>query len=139
MDIVHSHASSNSLDGINQFDGSNSQYFHDGPQGYHWMWDSRSFNYGNWEVLRFLCQPSLLDGGFKFDGFGFDGVTSMMYTHHGLQMAFTGDYNEYFGMATDVAPWSTSCSPATCCTLSTVTAAPSPRTCRACPPSASGV
>ena len=38
MDIVHSHASSNSLDGINMFDGTNGQYFHDGPQGYHWMW-----------------------------------------------------------------------------------------------------
>ena len=39
---------------------------------------------------------------FKFDGFRFDGVTSMMYKHHGLQVAFTGNYDEYFGMATDV-------------------------------------
>ena len=103
MDIVHSHASSNSLDGINMFDGSNGQYFHDGPQGYHWMWDSRCFNYGNWEVIRFLLSNlRYWMEEFKFDGFRFDGVTSMMYSHHGLQMAFTGDYNEYFGMATDV-------------------------------------
>jgi len=103
MDIVHSHASSNSLDGINMFDGSNGQYFHDGPQGYHWMWDSRCFNYGNWEVIRYLLSNLLYwMEEFKFDGFRFDGVTSMMYTHHGLQMAFTGNYGEYFGMATDV-------------------------------------
>ena len=72
-------------------------------KGYHWMWDSRCFNYGNWEVIRFLLSNlRYWMEEFKFDGFRFDGVTSMMYTHHGLQMAFTGDYNEYFGMATDV-------------------------------------
>ena len=69
MDIVHSHASSNSLDGINQFDGTNGQYFHDGPQGYHWMWDSRCFNYGNWEVIRFLLSNlRYWMEEFKFDG-----------------------------------------------------------------------
>merc|ERR1712176_183082 len=69
----------------------------------HWMWDSRLFNYGNWEVLRFLlsnCRWWLDE--YKFDGFRFDGVTSMMYHHHGLQMAFTGNYDEYFGMQTDL-------------------------------------
>ena len=103
IDVVHSHASSNSNDGINMFDGSDSQYFHSGAKGYHWMWDSRLFNYGNWEVLRFLlsnCRWWLDE--YKFDGFRFDGVTSMMYHHHGLQMAFTGNYDEYFGMSTDL-------------------------------------
>lgn len=103
IDIVHSHASSNSNDGINLFDGSDGQYFHSGARGYHWMWDSRLFNYGNWEVLRFLlsnCRWWLDE--YKFDGFRFDGVTSMMYHHHGLQMAFTGNYDEYFGMQTDL-------------------------------------
>ena len=103
MDIVHSHASKNAQDGINMFDGSDHQYFHSGGAGYHWMWDSRLFNYGNWEVLRFLlsnCRWWMDE--YKFDGFRFDGVTSMMYKHHGLQMAFTGNYDEYFGMATDV-------------------------------------
>jgi 1,4-alpha-glucan branching enzyme len=103
MDIVHSHASSNALDGLNMFDGSDSGYFHSGPQGYHWMWDSRCFNYGNWEVLRFLLSNlRYWIDDFKFDGFRFDGVTSMMYTHHGLGVGFSGNYHEYFGMATDV-------------------------------------
>uniref|UniRef100_A0A5B6ZJQ5 1,4-alpha-glucan branching enzyme n=1 Tax=Davidia involucrata TaxID=16924 RepID=A0A5B6ZJQ5_DAVIN len=103
MDIVHSHASNNTLDGLNMFDGTDSHYFHSGSRGYHWMWDSRIFNYGHWEVIRFLLSNARwwLDE-YKFDGFRFDGVTSMMYTHHGLQVAFTGNYNEYFGFATDV-------------------------------------
>lgn len=103
MDIVHSHASNNTLDGLNMFDGTDSHYFHSGARGYHWLWDSRLFNYGHWEVLRFLVSNVRwwLDE-YKFDGFRFDGVTSMMYTHHGLQVAFTGNYSEYFGYGTDV-------------------------------------
>lgn len=46
MDIVHSHASKNTNDGINMFDGTDAMYFHSGPRGNHWMWDSRCFNYG---------------------------------------------------------------------------------------------
>jgi 1,4-alpha-glucan branching enzyme len=86
MDLVHSHSSNNTLDGLNMFDGTDSQYFHSGSRGYHWMWDSRLFNYGHWEVLRYLLSNARwwLDE-YKFDGFRFDGVTSMMYTHHGLQ------------------------------------------------------
>ncbi|CAI5986580.1 unnamed protein product [Closterium sp. NIES-65] len=97
------HASNNVLDGLNMFDGTDGQYFHSGERGYHWMWDSRLFNYGHWEVVRFLLSNLRwwLEE-YKFDGFRFDGVTSMMYTHHGLQMAFTGNYEEYFGFATDV-------------------------------------
>eukprot|EP00899_Mesostigma_viride_P022412 jgi/Mesvir1/3355/Mv06741-RA.1 len=103
MDVVHSHASSNVLDGLNNFDGTDSHYFHSPPRGYHWMWDSRLFNYGSWEVLRFLLSNlRWWVEEFKFDGYRFDGVTSMMYLHHGLQMAFTGDYGEYFGPQTDV-------------------------------------
>eukprot|EP00475_Leptophrys_vorax_P007651 TRINITY_DN14849_c0_g1_i1.p1 TRINITY_DN14849_c0_g1~~TRINITY_DN14849_c0_g1_i1.p1 ORF type:complete len:834 (+),score=63.92 TRINITY_DN14849_c0_g1_i1:27-2504(+) len=103
MDCVHSHASNNVLDGLNMFDGTDGQYFHSGERGYHWMWDSRCFNYGNWEVLRFLLSNLRwwLEE-YKFDGFRFDGITSTMYTHHGLQMTFTGNYAEYFGFATDI-------------------------------------
>jgi len=102
-DIVHSHASNNINDGINMFDGTGGMYFHEGPQGYHWMWDSRCFNYGNWEVLRFLLSNlRYWVSDLKFDGFRFDGATSMMYKHHGLGFAFTGNYGEYFGMDTDV-------------------------------------
>ncbi|KAL4271873.1 hypothetical protein GQ457_13G019360 [Hibiscus cannabinus] len=106
MDVVHSHASNNVTDGLNGFDvGQSSQesYFHTGKRGYHNLWDSRLFNYGNWEVLRFLLSNLRwwLEE-FKFDGFRFDGVTSMLYHHHGINMGFTGNYNEYFSEATDV-------------------------------------
>ncbi|PQM36693.1 1 4-alpha-glucan-branching enzyme 1 chloroplastic/amyloplastic isoform X2 [Prunus yedoensis var. nudiflora] len=106
MDVVHSHASNNVTDGLNGFEvGQSSQesYFHTGDRGYHKLWDSRIFNYSNWEVLRFLLSNLRwwLEE-FKFDGFRFDGVTSMLYHHHGINMAFTGDYHEYFSEATDV-------------------------------------
>lgn len=103
MDIVHSHASKNTMDGINMFDGTDGMYFHSGARGNHWMWDSRLFNYGNWETMRFLLSNARwwMDE-YKFDGYRFDGVTSMMYHHHGLSYAFTGNYEEYFGMNTDV-------------------------------------
>uniref|UniRef100_A0A7R9V751 1,4-alpha-glucan branching enzyme n=1 Tax=Chlamydomonas euryale TaxID=1486919 RepID=A0A7R9V751_9CHLO len=103
MDIVHSHASKNASDGLNMWDGTDSMYFHSGARGNHWMWDSRVFNYGNWETLRFLMSNARwwLDE-YKFDGYRFDGVTSMMYHHHGLNFTFTGNYKEYFGMNTDV-------------------------------------
>ncbi len=52
MDIVHSHASKNTNDGINMFDGTDGMYFHGGPRGNHWMWDSRCFNYGELHVAR---------------------------------------------------------------------------------------
>ncbi|XP_022739134.1 1,4-alpha-glucan-branching enzyme 1, chloroplastic/amyloplastic-like isoform X2 [Durio zibethinus] len=87
MDIVHSHASNNVLDGLNMFDGTNAHYFHSGSKGHHWMWDSCLFNYGSWEVQRFLLSNARwwLEE-YKFDRFRFDVVTSMMYTHHGLQI-----------------------------------------------------
>lgn len=102
LDVVHSHASKNVLDGLNQFDGTNSCFFHDGPRGEHTLWDSRLFDYNQIEVLRFLLSNLCwyLDE-YQFDGFRFDGVTSMLYHSHGLGTGFSGDYNEYFGMATD--------------------------------------
>ena len=67
-------------------------YFHSGARGNHWMWDSRLFNYGNWETLRFLLSNARFwMDEYKFDGYRFDGVTSMMYHHHGLSYAFTGE------------------------------------------------
>ena len=53
MDIVHSHASKNTNDGINMFDGTDAMYFHGGGRGYHWMWDSRCFNYGELSLYQF--------------------------------------------------------------------------------------
>ncbi|XP_015884098.3 1,4-alpha-glucan-branching enzyme 1, chloroplastic/amyloplastic [Ziziphus jujuba] len=106
MDVVHSHASNNVTDGLNGFDvgqASQDSYFHTGDRGYHKLWDSRLFNYANWEVLRFLLSNLRwwLEE-FNFDGFRFDGATSMLYHHHGINIGFTGDYNEYFSEAVDV-------------------------------------
>lgn len=103
MDIVHSHASSNSMDGINQFDGTDHHYFHEGERGRHELWDSRLFNYGHWEVLRFLLSNlRWYMEEYHFDGFRFDGVTSMLYLHSGISVQFSGDYNEYFGLQVDI-------------------------------------
>ncbi|XP_054721053.1 1,4-alpha-glucan-branching enzyme-like [Uloborus diversus] len=102
LDVVHSHASKNVLDGLNQFDGTNSCFFHDGGRGEHSLWGSRLFDYSQREVLRFLLSNLCwyMDE-YQFDGFRFDGVTSMLYHHHGVGAGFSGDYNEYFGMSTD--------------------------------------
>jgi 1,4-alpha-glucan branching enzyme len=85
LDVVHSHASKNTLDGLNMFDGSDHLYFHEGAKGRHELWDSRLFNYGHHEVLRFLLSNlRFWMEEYQFDGFRFDGVTSMIYTHHGI-------------------------------------------------------
>ena len=84
MDIVHSHAVKNFAEGLNNFDGSEDQYFHPGGRGYHEGWDSKLFNYGKSEVRQFLlANIAYWLEEFHFDGFRFDGVTSMLYFHHG--------------------------------------------------------
>ena len=100
LDVVHSHASKNVEDGLNMFDGSDHQYFHSlsSGRGEHPQWDSRLFNYGHFEVQRFLlANLAYYIDMFQFDGFRFDGVTSMLYLHHGVGEggSFSGDYNEY--------------------------------------------
>lgn len=103
MDLVHSHASSNVDDGIGDWDGSGYHYFHAGGKGHHTGWDSKLFNYNKWEVLRFLLSNlSWWMNEYGFDGFRFDGVTSMLYLHHGLGTGFTGDYHEYFNELADI-------------------------------------
>jgi len=96
IDLVHSHAAKNELEGLSRFDGTYYQYFHDGPRGNHPAWDSRCFNYGKPEVAKFLlsnCRFWLDE--YHIDGFRFDGVTSMLYAHHGLGKDFT-HYDNYF-------------------------------------------
>ena len=95
MDIVHSHAVKNVAEGLNCFDGSDDQYFHPGARGYHEQWDSKCFNYGKWEVQQFLLSNiKYWMEEYHFDGYRFDGVTSMLYFHHGL-MSFD-HYDKYF-------------------------------------------
>lgn len=102
LDVVHSHACRNVLDGLNQFDGTNGGYFHDGPRGDHQLWDSRLFNYNEYEVLRFLISNlRWWADEYGFDGFRFDGVTSMLFHSHGIGEGFSGDYREYFGLNVD--------------------------------------
>eukprot|EP00049_Salpingoeca_infusionum_P019162 m.360513 g.360513 ORF g.360513 m.360513 type:complete len:742 (+) comp19073_c0_seq1:41-2266(+) len=101
LDVVHSHASKNVLDGLNQFDGTDGCYFHTGPRGHHPQWDSRLFDYAQWEVMRFLLSNlRFYMEVYGFDGFRFDGVTSMLYHHHGLSHVFT-QYQDYFGPGAD--------------------------------------
>jgi 1,4-alpha-glucan branching enzyme len=86
LDVVHSHTVKNTIEGINEFDGSDAQYFHPGSRGDHPEWDSKIFDYGKTEVLRFLLSNlKYWMKEFHFDGFRFDGVGSMMYFHHGLE------------------------------------------------------
>lgn len=96
MDIVHSHAVKNENEGLGLFDGTPYQYFHEGPRREHVAWDSLCFDYGKEQVLHFLlsnCQYWLEE--FHFDGYRFDGVTSMLYYDHGLERDFNG-YESYF-------------------------------------------
>lgn len=97
LDVVHSHSSKNVEDGLNMFNGTDHYLFHGGAKGNHDLWDSRLFNYSNYETLRFLLSNlKFYIEFYGFDGFRFDGVTSMLYKHHGLSYGFSGDYNEYF-------------------------------------------
>jgi 1,4-alpha-glucan branching enzyme len=96
MDIVHSHAVKNELEGLGRLDGSYNQYFHSDNRREHPAWDSLCFDYGKNEVLHFLlsnCKFWMEE--FRFDGYRFDGVTSMLYYDHGLGKAFSS-YNNYY-------------------------------------------
>jgi 1,4-alpha-glucan branching enzyme len=101
MDLVHSHSVKNEEEGLGSFDGSPYQYFHTGVKRLHSAWDSLCFNYAKDEVLHFLlsnCQYWLTE--YNFDGFRFDGVTSMLYLDHGLGRDFT-NYSMYYDGAQD--------------------------------------
>ena len=96
MDIVHSHAVKNEVEGLANFAGDPCQYFNKGDRREHPAWDSLCFDYGKNEVLHFLlsnCKYWLEE--YHFDGFRFDGVTSMLYYSHGLGESFMS-YGDYF-------------------------------------------
>ena len=101
MDLVHSHAVKNEVEGLGNFAGDPNQYFYPGPRREHPAWDSLCFDYGKNDVLHFLlsnCRYWLEE--FNFDGFRFDGVTSMLYYDHGLERAFTS-YEDYYSGGED--------------------------------------
>ncbi|MCI1648578.1 MAG: alpha amylase C-terminal domain-containing protein [Bacteroides sp.] len=96
MDIVHSHAIKNEIEGLGNFAGDPNQYFYPGPRHEHPAWDSLCFDYGKNEVMHFLlsnCKYWLEE--YQLDGFRFDGVTSMLYYSHGLGENFS-DYSDYY-------------------------------------------
>ncbi len=101
LDVVHSHAVGNTVEGLAEFDGTPYQFFHAGERGNHPAWGTKLFDYGKNEVLHFLLSNLkfwLIE--YRFDGFRFDGVTSMLYHDHGLGESF-GDYQKYFSLNTD--------------------------------------
>ncbi|ENN80342.1 hypothetical protein D910_12033 [Dendroctonus ponderosae] len=121
LDVVHSHASKNVMDGLNMFDGTDSCFFHAGSRGVHSLWDSKLFNYCEYEVLRFLLSNiRWWMEEYRFDGFRFDGCTSILYHSRGINVefasadatlfqslfagigqGFSGHYDEYFGLNVD--------------------------------------
>ena len=97
MDLVHSHTVKNTYEGINLFDGTETQYLVGGHEGHHPQWDSKLFNYGKTETLRLLLSNvRFWLEEFGFDGFRFDGVTSMLYKNHGIGVTFETQ-TDYFG------------------------------------------
>ncbi len=101
LDVVHSHASKNTREGINEFDGTDHQFFHAGAKGNHLAWDTKCFDYGKNEVIHFLLSNlKFWMTQYHFDGFRFDGVTSMLYHDHGIGTGFDC-YEKYFSMNTD--------------------------------------
>ena len=84
MDLVQAHYVKNINEGLNELDGTDHHYSLPGPAGQQPYWDSKLFDYGKPEVEHFLLSnvKYWLDE-FHFDGYRFDGVTSMIYTHHG--------------------------------------------------------
>ena len=101
LDVVHSHACSNTREGLNEFDGTVYQFFHEGERGNHSAWGTKCFHYGKPEVLHFLLSNlKFWLEEYHFDGFRFDGVTSMLYHDHGLGASFDCP-EKYFSMNTD--------------------------------------
>ena len=102
LDLVHSHSVKNIAEGINEFDGTDYQFFNEGVKGDHPAWDSKIFNYSKPEVIHFLLSNvKFWLEEYHFDGFRFDGVTSMIYHNHGLGVDFDS-YKKYFSMDTDL-------------------------------------
>ena len=84
MDLVHAHYVKNMNEGIASLDGSDHHYSKAGDAGYQQYWDSMIFDYGKGGVEHFLLSNvKYWMDEYRFDGFRFDGVTSMLYYHRG--------------------------------------------------------
>ena len=101
MDLVHSHTVKNVREGLNLFDGTEYQYLKPGLEGVHPQWDSKLFNYGKTETLQLLLSNvKYWLEEYHFDGYRFDGVTSMLYKNHGIGETFDSPW-KYFGDSVD--------------------------------------
>ena len=103
VSLTRSHASPNTEDGLNFFDGSRDQYCAPGEAGDHALWKSKCFDYKKKEVVQFLLGQLLyFVDTYHIDGFRFDGVTSILYNDHAINRGFNGDYRDYFGFHSNV-------------------------------------
>lgn len=101
LDLVHSHAVRNTADGLNELDGTDCQYFKKGSKGNHPVWGTKLFDYNKPEVVHFLLSNiKYWLTEYHFDGFRFDGVTSMIYINHGIGSTFDV-YKSYFSLNTE--------------------------------------
>lgn len=102
IDIVHSHAANNEVEGLSKFDNTYFQFFHEGEKGFHSLWDSRCFDYEKDMVIKFLLSNlRYWLEEFNVDGFRFDGITSMLYEDHGIAKDFVS-YKDYFNDNVDI-------------------------------------
>ncbi|MFI3322642.1 MAG: alpha-amylase family glycosyl hydrolase [Rikenellaceae bacterium] len=84
LDLVHSHYVKNFNEGLNELDGSSHHYSPEGERGNQPYWDSKNFDYARPGVEHFLLSNiKYWMEEYHVDGFRFDGVTSMIYFHHG--------------------------------------------------------
>lgn len=101
MDLVHSHTVKNVREGINLFDGTEYQYLKPGQEGVHPQWDSKLFDYSKTATLQLLLSNvKYWLEEYHFDGYRFDGVTSMLYKNHGIGETFDSPW-KYFGDTVD--------------------------------------
>jgi len=77
-------------------------FTHSVEKGFHALWESRVYNFSQIETLRFLLSNiRFWMDEFKFDGFKFNGVSSMLYHSHGLVPSFGGNYEQFFSKSVD--------------------------------------
>ena len=102
LDVVHSHVAPNTSEGLAGCDEQGGRYFLPGDKGWHKAWGSRLYDYSRDETLRLLLSNlRYWLEEFRFDGFRFDGVTSMLYWDHGLGQAFD-KYDKYYSLNSNI-------------------------------------
>lgn len=60
LDVVHSHAVKNIEDGLNYFDGTENQYFHEGERGNHPAWKTKLLIMAKMKSFIFTIKSKIL-------------------------------------------------------------------------------